>query len=357
MTISARAAMVSCLLVLSAGIGSAQAYWGWGVHPGPGGVHGTPAVRPADLTSCRHGFARSWHSIGRVDCEPAVYGDAGWTVEVDALLLKRSEARPQDLLFSPLPVLNVADLGFDFEAGPRVELTYDLDRDHALQVGYFGISTWTSSAVRDGAPLILFPPGLTASSRFSVDYGSDLYSTEVSLRHRWCDYLDLLGGFRWVELHEGFEVAGASTPPTAAIPRYTTQASNYLYGFQFGTDIRVLDRGGVLRVDGFIKAGAYGNHAQQETFSIHNLGIIRTAGDQRDHVTFLGEVGLTGVFRLNNHLAVRGGYQAMWIEGVALAPDQIPSTDVTPLGSGLATLDTSGNLFFHGWHVGLEARW
>jgi hypothetical protein len=51
---------------------------------------------------------------------------------------------------------------------------------------------------------------------------------------------------------------------------------------------------------------------------------------------------------------MRFGYQALWLEGVALAPDQLPVTDVTV---PFALVDTSGDVFFHGGFVGLEAVW
>ncbi len=33
-------------------------------------------------------------------------------------------------------------------------------------------------------------------------------------------------------------------------------------------------------------------------------------------ITFIGEVGITGVFRFNQCLALRGGYQALVMDGV-----------------------------------------
>jgi hypothetical protein len=48
------------------------------------------------------------------------------------------------------------------------------------------------------------------------------------------------------------------------------------------------------------------------------------------------------------------GYNLIWIEGVALAPDQLDFTNTTTSGSGI---DTDGGVFLHGVNAGLEARW
>jgi hypothetical protein len=283
-----------------------------------------------------------------------------WTFTAEALLLERSTAQPLNLLFVPaaadIVVLNVADLGFSFESGPRISISRRLHRDWSLEVSYFGIDGWTSSAVRSGNPVILFPPGVLLSTQFAVEYGSGLDSTEANLRRRCTGCLDLLMGLRWVELHEGFHVVGPNTLPLLPDLRYDTQTGDSIYGIQIGADARIPDCD-PLRVDGFIKAGIYANHARQQTSTVSNLGLVTTAGDRDDHTAFLGEIGLTAAYRLGDYLTARGGYQAMWIEGVALAPDQIPFTDVLPFSPGTATLNTSGSLFYHGCYVGLEARW
>lgn len=362
MTIPARIAAASCLPVLLIALGSADASWTSRPPAGPG-LAGNLSVEspspivgkaedPAGETPFLDGFvggrlASWWYN----DRYPR------WTITHEAVLLQRSAAQPLDLLFSPLPVFNTADLEFGHEVGPRISLIRRLGRDWGLEANYLGIDGWSSSAVRGGDPLILYPPGVLVSTQFTVDYDSRLYSAEVNSRYYSKDWLTLLAGYRRVELQEDFRVVGLGMPPRNLIPRYDTHGANYMNGFQVGTDARLFDRGGLLRLDGLLKAGVYANHAHQETFRIGNLGILRAAGDRRDHTAFLGELGLTALFRLGEHLSLRGGCQVIWIEGVVLAPDQISHTDVTLFNPGSATLNTSGSVLYHGFHVGLEARW
>ena len=48
------------------------------------------------------------------------------------------------------------------------------------------------------------------------------------------------------------------------------------------------------------------------------------------------------------------GYNLLWIEGVALAPDQLDFTNTPTSGTGLTS---SSGLFLHGFSAGLEGRW
>lgn len=390
MTISPRHRAVSCLLVLLAGLAFVPADWlaraesaerlpPWIENPPGEGVE-EPAL---ETVAVEEEVAGAWPG----DYCESEFG--GWRITAEALRLHRSAAEPQDILFVPaidpddVVALNVADLRFDFQNGPRIGLRHYLFGQCDIEMSYFGVDGWTTWALRESDLGILFPPlGPGFFARVAVDYGSDLYSAEVNVRRRCTPYLDLLAGFRWVQLDEAFRVVGADPFLPLTFLRYRTQTENSLYGFQIGAEAKILGGGGFLsldrlnhfprrlgradllitgplRIDGFIKAGVFANHATQKSSGSGGvLGPAVTAGDSKDQPAFVGEVGVTGVCRLGNHFTLRAGYQAMWIEGVALAPDQIPFTDVLPIiGAGTADLHATGGLLFHGLHLGLEARW
>ena len=72
-------------------------------------------------------------------------------------------------------------------------------------------------------------------------------------------------------------------------------------------------------------------------------------------MAFEGELNLSGIFRINDVWSLKAGYSVMWIEGLALAPDQLDfNFAVSPSGN---TLTSDGGMFIHGANVGLEARW
>ncbi|MCL4204797.1 MAG: hypothetical protein KJ000_20150 [Pirellulaceae bacterium] len=58
----------------------------------------------------------------------------------------------------------------------------------------------------------------------------------------------------------------------------------------------------------------------------------------------MGEIGITGRYRISQRWSATVGYQLLWINQVALATEQ-------PLGSGI---DASGDTFYHGAAVGLQ---
>jgi hypothetical protein len=75
--------------------------------------------------------------------------------------------------------------------------------------------------------------------------------------------------------------------------------------------------------------------------------------ENRGDVTFVGEIGVTGAYQWTEHLAIRGGYQLLWIQGVAVASDQIPVVDVF----AQTGLNTNGNVFYHGALMSLDLTW
>ena len=62
-------------------------------------------------------------------------------------------------------------------------------------------------------------------------------------------------------------------------------------------------------------------------------------------VAFLGEVGITGIARIHRCVALRGGYQAMLVDGVGQGMDAF-------FASGM----NNGTVFYHGLQFGVEYR-
>ena len=70
-------------------------------------------------------------------------------------------------------------------------------------------------------------------------------------------------------------------------------------------------------------------------------------------VSFVGEIGLTGVYQWTDHIAFRGGYQVLWVEGIAVASDQLTAVDVLS-ASGI---NTDGGIFYHGALASIDFTW
>ncbi|MSQ97595.1 MAG: hypothetical protein EXR98_24000 [Gemmataceae bacterium] len=100
------------------------------------------------------------------------------------------------------------------------------------------------------------------------------------------------------------------------------------------------------------KAGVYYNHATGNAAGDVNGQPIPPVSAQADQTAFIGGVNVGASYCLGKHLSVRGGYQTLWIEGVALIPDQLEC-----LGGPNSSIGTSGGLFLHGFFAGLELKW
>ncbi len=71
-------------------------------------------------------------------------------------------------------------------------------------------------------------------------------------------------------------------------------------------------------------------------------------------MAFVGELNLSAFYRLTDVWDLKAGYNLMWIDGLALAPDQLDFNFAPPNGN---QLQNGGAMFLHGVNVGLEARW
>jgi hypothetical protein len=310
-----------------------------------------------------------------VDCCnpcPSVYGFA------EALFLERgNQSFNQPVVITGAwpdnfdTVLSTGDLDFDWEPGVRALAGIRLNEctGWGVEASYLGLfeANAAATAVRPGEDTGLsFPGGLgPATNVFSnadsirLDYDSQLHTGDLSLVHcrASCDQrrsTELMIGFRYVDLQETFGISGVrlieGLPETGV---YNLWTDNNLYGAQIGARLRRC-RG---RLSGEVtgKAGIYYNDASQSQYIVDYPGVVlRNAGAEDDNVAFMGEVNVSGIYRLTDVWGLRAGYNLIWIEGVALAPDQLDFSAQIPGGDQLSS---SGGLFLHGVNFGLEARW
>jgi hypothetical protein len=133
---------------------------------------------------------------------------------------------------------------------------------------------------------------------------------------------------------------------------------NNLYGWQWGGDMMLWNRGDRLRVNGIAKAGVYYNHqAGQVTTYTTDRALPTVIGDADDTVAFVGETGIMASYSLTNWLAVRLGYTFFWLGGVATPADQLDETVVDPTLTPEAKVSPYGSVFLQGVQTGVEARW
>lgn len=223
----------------------------------------------------------------------------------------------------------------------------------SIEVGYFQLDGWNANRDLPNPSIMItdragpYFPMDNASAR----YTSAIYLGELNVRQQVNEWLTFLAGFRVGELDERYRATGTETPlPMTAT--LTNNAFNHLYGFQVGADMQVFCNG-PLKLNGLCKAGVYDNAISQVSHRSDFFVDDRAEGSV-NQVSFLGEAGLVLSFQINEHLSARAVYQAVWLTGVALAPEQIPVTD---FASGTTAIDANGFLFYHGGGVGVELKY
>jgi len=297
-------------------------------------------------------------------------------------------------------LVSTRDFDFDFEPGIRVLFGWQVNECCAIEFGYLGGLNWASRIHVHGSNNLAIPGDLGLASNdfynadeMRLDYSSNLNSYELNFVKTCCcccccipgsccadetcgpagcgegcgggcgggcgstcgtirgiRSLSIFTGFRYLSLDEVFNIQ--STDLDEGTSDYNIRTMNDLYGWQIGAAVRRCR--GRVGWDLTGKAGIYGNWAEQSQ-SVGDFPPPFMLRSQRatsaSNVAFVGELGLSAWYQFAEHFAVRGGYNLFWIEGVALAPDQLDFTNTPSSGTALY----AGNgVFLHGVNIGLE---
>lgn len=324
---------------------SGMEYDALGMSAPSGGAPAKPGDKPAPAA------AAECPSLSDCEC----YSPC-WTIRAGTLFLDRDPASRRALVTetadpASTALLNAGQLdpgvawGFEVSAIRHQFLGTRWD----LEGRYFGIDGWNAVVGPVAAPAgstIQFatPVALPGAADLTASYHSELRNAEINFRRPVNDWLQLLLGVRYMGLNENLAM-NADFGGTAVTGRVRT--TNDLWGFQLGADATLWSRDR-LTIEMLGKAGVFNNSIVSHTTIDADF-----ADGRLDHTAFVGEVGLTGCYQLSRSWSLRAGYQVLWMEGVALAPDQVPGVNLT---TNEATVQTDGSPFYHGAFLGLELR-
>ena len=276
-----------------------------------------------------------------------------WYVSAGVVILTRSTPAPGTIVAANPGGTEFSggdDFDFGWDVGVDVSFAHRLSSCDILEVRYLGIDS--DAALQFVTPGSFIGAGFTgpAGTTFVGDYLTQLDSTEINWRREWSDRLTVLAGFRWVELKDDLFY---TLNTTVAAARY--EYNNHLYGGQIGGDWALTCPCNPLQLHVVGKAGYFGNFADggiDEFQGTNFIGGFRTS----DTVSsFVGELGFSAAYQLTSCLAVRAGYELLWIDNVALASDNASFSLLNP--SLLRTGFQTGDLFYHGATAGIEVMW
>lgn len=295
----------------------------------------------------------------------------------DALFWGRdNQASNQPLIVSQgtgQPLVTAQDLQFPFSAGVRAFYGQRAPDRGGWEVGYFGVYGQSATQyIAAAAPDFMQMPDplgplLTADGETAtLKYNSVINSAEANLFTTSTDWrrpsdswrtVDWLVGFRYLGVEEQASIlmnCCVADDTLTPVP-YGVRTRNNLFGAQVGNRTRWTWENWAF--EGWAKAGLFGNAQKQiqdplydYTGFLQRPGLSSTGGQ----VAFVGDINTSVVYRLTDVWGIRAGYNLIWIDGLALAPNQFDFSTADGAGTRLAS---GGGIFMHGANLGLEARW
>lgn len=271
--------------------------------------------------------------------------------------------------------------GFDGAAGFRTALLYRCNSHDAIEASYFGGNEWNEAAQVNALPGSLVASNFLGGTIATPDnsFGVAVLATYHSQVHdgqlNWVRAFDNGGrkntryilGLRYFTWRDDLDLTGSGAGGLAERTRVV--AENDVVGPQIGVDYRhrvanKLDYGVV------VKGGILANFAHQKTTNTAGAApggtgtdlLVANASDTGTSAMLDGLVQL--MYRPWRNFMVRGGYQVVYAQQLALAPENLLATGTalrdapnTPLPAGTGgDLDTSGVVWLGGAFVGGEIR-
>ena len=364
------------------------------LRPGCGVPCGPAGCGPGDVWANGGG---GYMNLGGTCCGPH-----WWDFFGEAVFLKRDSGDNRVLMSQGIrgfaapeavSVLSTNDAQFNYEPAFRVGGRFQMSAVSSIEGIYLGGLDWDDRIVRTTAnndfysafsdfgnlPFGGFEDSDQAAST-SLTYDAELDSVEINWRR---DYpsrtsrasTSLLAGVRYVRLDESLghriDVAPHFDPINNVnrvdeFTQYDIATENDLVGFQFGGEfVRCLSPG--IIIGGEAKTGVFGNNAEMRSNLVSTTlpgGLVESETDAGLAYMSHGKVFL--LWQVHPLWKLRTGYELMFFEGVATAEGNYNSTpfiNTTPGGGVVATptrpvrLDDHDDIFYHGFHVGLEFGW
>ena len=294
----------------------------------------------------------------------------GTYFQADVLYLERfNDAADQPIATilnpesTPVMTTNAARLSGMWNPGMMYTFGVNLDQIGQVEATYWGLNTWKNSAFVTDSTLPVAQLGLAGDlknsstdyifvDRMSISYVSRINNVELNYKQM-INGITLLAGPRYLRLTETFDInSHGGVSGTAS--DYNVSTVNNLIGAQIGLGYTY--EGGPFNVGILGKIGSYANAVHQTTFvqDAGNTLILRNVQKDGMPVSTIGEVQVNALYRVTDWFSIHAGYRFMWVQNLALAPDQL---DLSNSPVGFAYLNSHNHLFFQGFNVGGEIRW
>jgi hypothetical protein len=250
---------------------------------------------------------------------------------------------------------------FKYRPGYRLGATYTPNKKRSFDLSYLQVGEWKGRRAARGAGELKFPfdrdtytHDFVHADRAVGRYHSNFDNWELNywghLTPRRADYFSVSGivGLRFIDLRESFKAAFTRDGQTSD---YNIGTKNHLYGAQIGGNLQI-NPTRLWSWDMTVKGGGLINRAEQKTLlrDEGNTVTLRDFDHRQYRWTYFGAAQIALACQFWRYANAHGGYEMLYLSGVALAPEQISNKTGSVSGKHL---DAYGNVLIHGLFAGL----
>ncbi len=260
----------------------------------------------------------------------------GLSIEVSQLFLSRDGADDGAFIYDGTTndvVLRHHDLDSASDDTSRYKLQYQSQSGYRFEFIYFDLDDVNhSETVGNSVPVFFGESPAMPSSAYDLNYDSSLTNFEFNAWRRISQNFRYGFGLRHVALDEAFNVLTSGTPNG-----YFSDTQNELWGGQFVAEYaRPICRGIDLEIGS--RVGLFKNEAD-----INFVTPTRDVAYEDSESAAVVDLNLGLSVKFSCRFRLRGGYQVMYMDGVALAPNQStgysPAATIAPGNFSEATYD------------------
>lgn len=281
---------------------------------------------------------------------------SGWFGYAGAIFLTRNDSNAGAFVAANpagTPFLTGPQAFNDFssESGYDLMLGRRFSNGDAIEVRYFGVDDIfdSNNFVAPGNFIGVGFTGPGGTSFFSRNW-TQIKSVEANYKYFVGDRLSLIGGFRYLELNDTMR-----STLNANVATGLYEFENHLYGGQLGADLLLTDPSNALELRVVGKAGLYYNEYNGGIREFQGNNFIGSFLGSDEGSAFVGDLLFSVSYWFNDHIALRTGYQLLWVGDVALGADEASRSLLNP--SLLRNPKHDGDLFMQGAQVGIEFLW
>jgi hypothetical protein len=271
-------------------------------------------------------------------------------------------------------ILDTDALPFGVAPGMRLTLGHYLTDRTAIEGEYFGANNWDQ---RSGTldypsagglgPLSAYwgtgggpfsTSAFTDSNQQIATFHSSFDSAEINVRQWVLPSMSVLAGFRYINVADQFQLTATNNGTNVdagQVGYYRTWTNNNLGGFQVGSEYThdLYARWLFFSIEG--KTGVFLNFADQKNLLFNSDTTYNQRSSRDTQFAGMFDVSASLTALIGSHLTLRGGYTFLFLDGLALATDQL---DMNPtMANSRNFLADKGSVTLQGPFVGAELAW